>query len=402
MITVAEALKIILESGSTFGTQTIPVENAQTYVLVNDVKSDRPIPPFNRVAMDGFAVRSSDFTSETVDLKITGRIQTGVSSRMIVNSGEAVQIMTGAPCPEGADAVVKIENATILGETVRLQEAKMKPGLNIAAMGEDAEEGKILIKAGTPLTTAGIAICASVGIPRVEVFRKPGVRIISTGTEIVPPSEKPLSHQIRDCNSYSLRAMSRSNILESRFIGIGEDDIPVLNSMIREGLESEIMLLSGGVSMGEFDHVPKLLAENGVNKLFHNVKVKPGKPLWFGKTDNGSHVFGLPGNPVSVQTCFRIFVEPLIRKLSGYTNPEHRFLRLPLLEDTRSKSQRENYMPGELVVSENATSVKPIYIRGSGDYSNFEPSQGLFAFPAEKKLLEAGELVYFLPWTEIW
>jgi molybdopterin molybdotransferase len=402
MISVNEALQIILENGSALSSQIIPVETALSFALVNDIKSDRPFPPFNRVAMDGFAVRSTDFTDHTMEFNIIGQVQTGVSSDLVVKPGEAIRIMTGAPCPQGADAVVKIENATILGDKVQLREEKMKPGLNIATRGEDAEKGKTLIKAGSPLSTAGIAICASVGIPRVEVFRKPRVKIISTGTEIVSPVEAPLEHQIRDCNSYTLRALSRSSILESQFLGIGEDDLAVLGKMIRDGLDSDILMLSGGVSMGEFDHIPHLLSENGVTNLFHNVRVKPGKPLWFGKTEKGTFVFGLPGNPVSVQTCFRIFVEPLIRKLSGYTNPLHRFLRLPLTEQVRSKSDREHFMPGILAISESSTSVQPIYIKGSGDFSNFEPSQGLFAFPAEKKELEAGDLVDFLPWREIW
>lgn len=402
MISVSEALDLILDGKTVLPTQTIPAENALSFALASDVKSDRPLPPFDRVAMDGFAVKSEDFVSDTVELNIKGQIQTGVSSNLVVETGEAVRIMTGAPCPAGADAVVKIENASIRGDKVVLNEPKMEPGLNIATKGEDTDEGKILIKAGTPLSTAGIAICASVGMPRVEVYQKPRVNIISTGTEIVSPSETPLAHQIRDCNSYSLRAMSRSSILESHFLGIGEDEKEVLGAMIREGLESDILLLSGGVSMGEFDHIPQLLSENGVHNIFHNVKVKPGKPLWFGRVKNGAYVFGLPGNPVSVQTCFRIFVEPLIRKLSGYRNPRHQFLRLPLSESVNSRSNREHYMPGKLIVSETSTSVAPIYIKGSGDFSNFEPSQGLFAFPADKQLLEAGEWVDFLPWGETW
>ncbi len=402
MISVSEALKLILEGSSALPSQIIPVENAQSFALVNDVKSDRPLPPFDRVAMDGFAVKSEDFTSETMEFKIAGQVQTGVSSKLVVGPGEAIRIMTGAPCPEGADAVVKIENATIKGKTVVLKEENMKPGLNIATKGEDTEAGKTLIRAGTPLTTAGIAVCASVGLPKVEVYQKPKIKIISTGTEIISPSESPLAHQIRDCNSFSLRSMSRSNILESRFLGIGEDDKKVLAAMIREGLESEILLLSGGVSMGEFDHIPQLLSENGVKNLFHHVRVKPGKPIWFGKTEKGTYVFGLPGNPVSVQTCYRIFVEPLIRKLSGYANPRHRFIKLPLSEQVNSKSNRDHYMPGKLVITEKETLLEPIHIRGSGDFSNFEPSQGLFLFPAEEKQLEAGTPVDFLPWREIW
>ncbi len=402
MITVAEAQKKILDSAVPLGTQTLAIEKALSYVIVNNVVADRPIPPFNRVAMDGFAVNSADFSSPTVRLKLKGKIQTGVETDLIVSPGEAVQIMTGAPCPKGADAVVKVENSKVTGDIVELTEKKMKPGLNIAIKGEDAPQGKVLIAAGSPLTVAGIAICASVGVHSVEVYKKPTINIISTGTEIVPPAQTPLPHQIRDCNSFTLRTMSAMANLEVEFLGIGEDDTEIIGSMIRKGLEGDILLLSGGVSMGEFDHVPQMLMENGVKKIFHNVKVKPGKPLWFGITKNNTFVFGLPGNPVSVQTCFRIFVEPFIRKLSGQNSPENRFIRLPLMEDIPSKSPREHYTPGIMHLHEGVTCIKSVKILGSGDFSNFEKSHGLIKFPAENNTLKAGTIVDFLPWREIW
>ncbi|MBU3915287.1 molybdopterin molybdotransferase MoeA, partial [bacterium] len=366
MISVLEAQKRIFDCAVRLSSQTIPVEHSLSYVLVNDVTADRPIPPFNRVAMDGFAVKSSDFRSPTVKLKLRGKIQTGVETDLIIDKGEAVQIMTGAPCPEGADAVVKVENSQTDGEWVTLTEPKMVTGLNIAPKGEDAAQGKVLIKAGTALTTAGIAICASVGIAEVEVYRKPTIRIISTGTEIIPPGQTPLPHQIRDCNSFTLRAMSSGLNIKADFLGIGEDDTGVISQMIKEGLKADILILSGGVSMGEFDYVPKLLAKNGVETVFHHVKVKPGKPLWFGKKGSKTYVFGLPGNPVSVQTCFRVFVEPLIRKLAGNKTPESISLKLPLAEDVVSKTQREHYMPGCFHVQDGKTHIKRIPIRGSG------------------------------------
>ena len=402
MIPVKEALDIIISNATPLDTQTIPVESALTYALVNDVVADRPLPPFDRVAMDGFAVRSSDFKGDSVELKRIGEIQTGVESGLEVKPGEAAQIMTGAPCPKGADAVVKVENSEIRGNRVKLTEAKMKPGLNIAPMGEDKAKGDLMIEAGTALSTTGIAICASVGLAQVEVYRKPNITVISTGTEIVSPDQVPLDHQIRDCNSYTIRSMCQRNHLQSRFLGIGQDDPDILGQMIREGLLSDILILSGGVSMGEYDLIPSLLAENGVHQLIYKVKVKPGKPLWFGKTDSGTFVFGLPGNPVSVQTCFRIFVEPLIKALSGYHQPRHSFLKLPLSEDTASKTPREHYMPGKLRVRSSGTFIEPVNIRGSGDFSNFVASQGLFCFPADKNLLKAGTLMDFLPWSEHW
>lgn len=402
MITVQEALDKILLSGKLLPTHTIPIEQSISYYLKYDVKADRPLPPFNRVAMDGFAVQSDDFKDRTkAEFRIAGHIQTGIENDFVVKSGEAVQIMTGAPCPAGADAIVKIENAEISGDKVILTEDKMEPWLNIAPEGEDAEKGKVLIPANSSLTTAGIAICASVGLEEVEVFQKPRIAIMSTGTEIIPPKQDPLPHQIRDCNSFSLRTMSNIQDAEFKFLGIGEDDTGVLSSMIQEGLEYDILILSGGVSMGEYDHVPGLLAENGVEKIFHNIKVKPGKPVWFGKTEK-TYVFGLPGNPVSVQTCFRLFVEPLIKKISGASNPKHHFMKLPLSADAKSKTPREYYMPGKLVFKDELSAIEPVVIRGSGDFSNFRVSDGILRFPAEETVLKEGTIVDFLPWREIW
>jgi len=402
MITVDEALQKILTTAKQLGKHRIPIEAALGHVISDDIKADRPIPPFDRAAMDGFAVLSSDFIKPTIRLKVQGEIQTGIPSDLTLKSGEAIQIMTGAPCPPGADAIVKVENSKMDAGWVDLNEPDIEPWMHIAREGEDAKAGKVLLAAGTPLTTAGIAVCASVGVSEVEVYKRPTVKVISTGTEIIPPSQQPEPHQIRDCNSFALRSLSQTMGLSSEFMGIGDDDTEVIGDMIKAGLEADLLLLSGGVSMGNYDHVPKLLEANGVKKVFHSVKVKPGKPIWFGVSDSNTYVFGLPGNPVSVQTAFRIFVRPLIKKISGEKNPEHFYLNLPLLEDVRSKTPRENFIPVKIVNQEGKTFLEYIPTQGSGDFSNFQKSHGLIHCPAEKDLFEAGSLVRFLPWGETW
>lgn len=399
MIPVNEAQDFILANSLPLDIQSQKIEKSLTFVLAEDIVADRPIPPFNRAAMDGFAVNSKENITPDTKLKIAGKIQTGIASTLDLNPGEAIHIMTGAPCPASADAIVKVEKATIEGDSVYLNQKNIQSGLNIAQKGEDAAKGKLLIKKGTVLTPAGIAVCASVGKDTIKVYRKPKIKIISTGTEIVSPEQIPLNHQIRDCNSYALRTMCHLLNVDAEFTGIGIDDPTVLGKMIEDGLNADILLLSGGVSEGDYDHVPSLLAKNGVKKIFHQVNMKPGKPIWFGKTDS-TFVFGLPGNPVSVQSCFKLFVEVLIRRLSGWTDAGHKFMVLPLAEDLPSKTVREHYTPGRITITNGKTHVQSVNIKGSGDFSSFERSQGLIRFPGEEDMLKAQSMVEFLPWRE--
>ena len=401
MISVKEAQNKIFKSLSTSETITIPAEKALSFHLKEDVISDRPIPPFNRVAMDGFAVKSSDFKTNKVSLKVIGTVAAGDSANIEIKSGEAVKIMTGSPLCKGADAVVKVEQSELKGDIVTLQEDKMRPMLNIALMGEDANEGDLLLEKGNKLSPSAIAVCSSVGLSLVEVYKKPKIKIICTGSEIIPADQTPLPHQIRDCNSYSLRSMCESLFIKPEFLGIAVDEHELLKAKIKEGLESDILLLTGGVSMGDFDLVPDLLEECGVEKIFHKVNLKPGKPVWFGKTKTNNFVFGLPGNPVSVQVNFKLFVEPLIQKFCGSKSPEPTFLNLRLFEEIKKRNTREQYFPAELVSKKGQTFVKKVNIKGSGDFSNLAKSQGLIKCLADTKLLEADSFVEYYPWGAI-
>jgi len=401
MLSVAQARQKILETLTPLGTQKLPVAEALSLILVKDVVADRPIPPFNRVAMDGYAVRSADFLSPQVDLKVIGQVQAGIVTDLVVQPGEAIHIMTGAPLPAGADAVVKVENSTRQEDHVLLTEERMKAGLNVAQEGEDAAQGKVLIPALTALTTAGIAVCASVGLAEVEVYKRPKIKVISTGTEVIPAEETPLPHQIRDCNSYSVRSFAAALGAEVEFLGISEDDPEILRQTMVKGLDSDILILSGGVSMGAFDLVPQLLSDLGVQQVFHKVKLKPGKPLWFGVAEKGNCVFGLPGNPVSVQVNFKLFVESAVRHLSGEVECQPQALYLPLAEEIRKFNQMEQYFPAALQVIDGRTCVVPTSISGSGDFSNLAKSQGLVRCPVENERLVVDSVVEFLPWRAL-
>ncbi len=401
MISIDEALKMILENTSVLEAETVSVHKALGRTLAQNVEADRPLPPYDRVAMDGYAVKSSDFTSNTAKLKHAGDIAAGSDFNQELQSGEAFKIMTGAPCPTGADAVVMIEHCQKDGDWVTMHEELMAPGLNIAPRGEDAPRGKLLIPEGTILNTAGIAICASVGLTNILVYRKPKISVMSTGTEIIPADQTPLPHQIRDCNSFSSRSLSKVLGIEAKFLGIGEDDKTVQSSMIKEGLQDDILILSGGVSMGDYDYIPGLLAACGVKKIFHSIKMKPGKPVWFGKSDNGTYVFGLPGNPVSVQVSFKLLVETLIQKLSGNKSPEPEFLALELASPIKIRTPRENFVPGRFEFKSGKTVLTQVQLQGSGDFSNLVTSHGLIRCPIGVGEVEKGTLVRFIPWNRI-
>ena len=401
MIRVNDARANVLQNIEALGSIEIPAIEALSQHLAENIISDRPLPPFDRVAMDGFAVRSEDFDQPETRLKIIGEARAGVSPDFEVRSGEAAKIMTGAPLIRGADAVVKVEKSTIEGDIVRLTEEKMRPGLNIAPEGEDAKAGDVLLPEGTLLTAAGLAVCVSVGRVKVKVTPKPSIRIITTGTEIISPDKKPLPHQIRDCNSHSVLASCLNLHADAEFMGIADDNRESLALAIQKGLDADILILTGGVSMGEYDFIPEILAKLGVNKIFHKVRLKPGKPVWYGRTDQGTHVFGLPGNPVSVQVNFKLFVEPLIQKLSGDPNPEPQTLFLPLAESIQKKNDREEYFPVRILRTSDNTTLERVLIRGSGDFSNLAKSDGLIRCHIDTKIMNSGETVEFIPWKRI-
>ena len=398
MIRLDDALQLILDSVTVLERQTVSIHRALGRILAQDVLADRPLPPFHRVAMDGYAVRSSDFSGPSAKLQHAGEIAAGDVFERTVQPGEAYKIMTGAPCPAGADAVVKIEHCRREGDWVVATEEKITPGLNIATKGEDAPQGKLLLSSGTVLNTAGIAICASVGLTEILVHRRPEIAVISTGTEIVPPDWNPLPHQVRDCNSFSSLSLSQMLGIEARFLGIGEDDRAVQSRMIQEGLQGDILILSGGVSMGEYDLIPGLLAECGVEKIFHAVRMKPGKPVWFGKSADNTYVFGLPGNPVSVQVGYKLLVETLIQKIMGNRSPEPQFLLLELHKPIAIRTPRETFVPGRFETVEGRSVVTQVHLQGSGDFSNVATSHGLIRCPTGLSKVESGTRVPFLPW----
>ena len=316
MLSVAQALEIVLANVAPLPAQMTPVgSNTLGLVLAEDVASDLDMPPFDKAMMDGFALRSTDLRDGRAELTIIEEIPAGKTPTKTVGAAASVAHHDRGADAAGADAVVMIEHCEIAGNSVRVQEPRIKPRLNILDRAKEMRVGEAILTSGTRLRPQELGLLAAVGRTSVKVQPAAGVAVLSTGDEIVPPGVKPGPGQIRNSNGGMLLAQVQRAGGEPTFLGIARDDAGHLRSLIAEGLKYDVLILSGGVSAGKLDLVPGVLAELGVEALFHKVAMKPGKPVLFGGHASKAIVFGLPGNPVSSLVCFELFVRPAIRKL---------------------------------------------------------------------------------------
>ncbi|HVD97227.1 MAG TPA: molybdopterin molybdotransferase MoeA [Cytophagaceae bacterium] len=394
MITVQQAQALILQQAHSFGTEEILLGDAYQRVLAIAVEADRDYPPFHRAAMDGYALRSEDFDKGIRSFTVAEEIFAGALSAKKIKQGECYKIMTGASTPLEADAIIRVEDATQINDTVVFQIDSLKKGQNIAAKGEDRKKGELVLEENTLLTAPELAALAVLGKDKVNVYKLPKVAIISTGDEVVSLGNEVLEHQIRDSNSYAVEGfLMKYNIpLAARILV--KDNKQLLQQAIEAQLSADILILSGGVSMGDADFVPEILQQAGVEKLFHKVAIKPGKPLWFGRSKRGV-VFALPGNPMSVQVAFKLFIEPFLRQCYGL--PALPEWRLPLAVAKKKKVKLDEYFPC-ILESQQMTSLKPATFNGSGDVTSILYSQGLALHESEREAIQAGEIVKFWLW----
>ena len=321
MIPLSDARAFVLSACPVGPTEMVPVDDALDLVTSADVEATGPIPPFDNTAMDGFAIRSSDVADPPTTLRMIGTIAAGSRPDVTVGEGEAVRIMTGAPMPEGADAVVMVELTSMSADEQSVEVTESVPvGNHIRPTGDDVVAGQTVFPAGTVLRPAHLGVCTSIGVYEVPVVRRPRIGVISTGDELVD-SPAPLAiGQIRDSNRHTLLALVRSMGALGIDLGVVPDD----EAMIREAMlgaadTCDAVVTSGGVSMGDFDYVKKVLTEIG-DMRWMQVAIKPAKPLAFG-TIEGVPIFGLPGNPVSSMVSFELFARPGIRQMMGHADP---------------------------------------------------------------------------------
>ena len=360
-------------------------------VLAEPILADRDQPPFPRSTRDGFACRAADVAAG-ISLDVIGSIRAGDAVVMEVSRGKAVEIMTGAPVPAGADCVVMVEHVLRDGDTLRVASGRSaQPGENIVPLGAEARAGATIVPRGTRISPAQVAVAAACGAGKLSVYGRPRVAIVATGDELVEVNEQPQTHQIRNSNSYSLAAQVMAAGAEPVRLAIARDERAHLESIIREGLETDLVLLSGGVSMGKYDLVEEVLLSLGAEFFFTGALIQPGKPVVFGRIGE-RYFFGLPGNPVSTMVTFLLFVEPLLGALCGEVGRGPRFAQARLVGELRVKTGLTRFLPARLVDG----NVEAVTWQGSGDLASTSRSNCFLVVPADQPVLSAGETVSIL------
>lgn len=366
MISVDMAVDIAINAVVPLQPRKVYFENALGYCLAQDIPSDINMPPFDRSAMDGYAVVAEDCVSPPVELTVIEDIAAGHVPARRVLRGQASKIMTGAAVPEGANAVVKFEE-TEASASARVKILKsVSKGNNISRCGEDMKIGQVVLQKGMLVRPQEIGILATVGKPNVGVYPAPTVGVASTGSELVDVNSKPSSVQIRNSNSYSLAAQARRLKADVEIMGIIKDNKEDTRTVIQKGLAKDILILSGGVSMGEYDLVGDTLKDLNTHIYFEKVALRPGKPVIFGKKDN-TLIFALPGNPVASFVTFELFIHPVIRKMMGFTTLQRTTLKALLETDVPVKRKRREYRPAFLRLQNDTWTVSPVEWHGSAD-----------------------------------
>lgn len=374
--------------------ETVRLLSGPGRVLAEPLIADREFPPFRRAMRDGYAVRAADLAQLPATLELIGQIRAGASPDEIpatVASGQAVGIMTGAPTPHGADAVVMIEYTSRNGNHVTIQRG-VQSGDNIVPAGAEARKGDRLLDGGTLIDHGALAVAASVGATELRVFRRPVVSVLATGDELVDISQQPGPTQIRNSNTYSLAAQVIAAGGTPLLLGIARDELDDLRRLTARGLESDLLLLSGGVSMGQYDLVEEVLAEFGAEFLFTGALIQPGRPVVFGRAQ-GKYFFGLPGNPVSTMVTFELFVRPLLDALCGLKPRKLRFLHARLKTEIKTKTGLKRFLPGVLSGEFENTEVELARWQGSGDLGSSARANCYLVIPPDRDRIAAGEWI---------
>jgi len=387
-----EAQHLILHSVIALGVETVQLDQSVGRVLAQEIHANRDLPPYDVSAMDGFALRSADLAGVPVVLEIIEDIKAGDLPGKILQTGQCARIMTGAPVPVGADAVIRVEETQEAGATaVRINKA-VKPGNDIRLRGENMKDGDVVLTAGTEITPGVIGVLATVKAARFSVFRRPRVAILSTGNELEGMDEAVDLNKIPNANSYALMAQVQALGIEPVLLGIARDDPAELEQYLKRGLEYDVLLVSGGTSVGVHDYVRPTIEKLGVEMKFWRLAIRPGHPLAFGMTHKTA-VFGLPGNPVSSMVCFEQFVIPALRQMMGNKRWYRRTVTARVAHDVKFRPGRTEFIRVQLTRDDNGYIASSTGTQSSGVLLSMARADGLMVIPSDSTGLAAGAQV---------
>jgi molybdopterin molybdotransferase len=406
--TPEEALEEVIAAAEPLRPARLPLARAFGRALAEDVAADIDLPPFDKALMDGYAVRSSDLAGADRRLRIGETVTAGRMPSRPIGPREAAVITTGAPLPPEADCVVMHERTRTEGGGVLIDQDDVRPGQNRLVRGREMRAGEIVVSRGARLTAARIGLLASVGRAEVSVVPCPTVAVVPTGDELVAIDRVPGPGQIRNSNSVMLQACAAEAGAIAETLPIAPDEPGPLRATLEQGLSRDLLLITGGVSAGHLDLVPDALESLGVTRVFHKVRLKPGKPLWFGLGPSRpgrprTLVFGLPGNPVSSLVCFLLFVKPALARLAGLPLPGSGGVEARLGRGFTQRGDRPTYFPARIIDEaagdrpSPALTVETLDWAGSADLRSVAAADGFAIFPAGDREFRQGEIVRFLP-----
>lgn len=394
-LSVSEAQRLVLESVNASGVEQVKLERCLGRVLAEEVCSNRDQPPYDISAMDGYALRSADLAHVPATLEIIEDIKAGDMPAKTLAPGQCARIMTGAPLPQGADAVIRVEDTDAKPDNrVQINQA-VKPGNDIRRLGENMFNGEVVLTPGTEITPGVIGVLATVKHAKVQVHRRPSVAILSTGNELEGLDEPVDPNKIPNSNGYALMAQAQALGIEPVLLGIARDDPDELANYLRRGLEYDVLLVSGGTSVGVHDYVRPTIEALGTQMLFWRVSMKPGHPVAFGKVGK-KVIFGLPGNPVSSMVCFEHFVAPALRRMMGHGRIYRRTIEARLTHSVKHQPGRTEFIRVTLAKEEGGYAATSTGAQSSGMLLSMANADGLAVLPAECNGLAADTRVAVL------
>jgi len=398
LLTPAQAETLIEQHLTCLPIESLPLTQVAGAVLRENIYSERDQPPFDRVAMDGFALSAVGAAGNAGRLRVAGTQAAGDPPQTLADPSSCIEIMTGAMLPRGCDAVVAVEQAQRNGEFAELGRKPIQPWQNVHRRGSDCPQGALLLAAGTRLSAPEVAIAAGAGMARLRVSAQPMIVVISTGNELIEPGELIEPHQVRRSNAYGITASLRQHGFARVADDHVRDDEADLSARLDFHLRThDVLILSGGVSMGRMDLVPKVLEKLGVNLVFHHVAQRPGKPMWFGVAQSGPAVFALPGNPVSTLVCLSRYVLPALRVAMGQIPAEPP--RIALTASFEVKAPLAFYLPVKLKTDDwGRTSAEPCPTSGSGDFTALAGTSGFVELPPGPNTYPKGFVARYYRW----